>query len=67
MFEVPSVNSKDQFLEQAKAAREERAFERKKESAALTIQVWHCNAIFHTLQIVIMNFVDNMWEIQVHA
>ncbi|KAG8189904.1 hypothetical protein JTE90_018685 [Oedothorax gibbosus] len=38
MFEVPSVNSKDQFLEQAKAARLERAFERKKESAALTIQ-----------------------------
>ncbi|XP_054713011.1 ubiquitin-protein ligase E3B-like [Uloborus diversus] len=38
MFEISNVSSKDQFLEQAKAARLERAQERKKEQAAITIQ-----------------------------
>ncbi|KAF8796101.1 Ubiquitin-protein ligase E3B like protein [Argiope bruennichi] len=38
MFEISSVSSKDQFLEQAKAARLERALERKREQATLTIQ-----------------------------
>ncbi|GFT97388.1 ubiquitin-protein ligase E3B [Nephila pilipes] len=40
MFEISSVSSKDQFLEQAKAARLERALERKREQAALTIQAY---------------------------
>ncbi|GFQ69294.1 ubiquitin-protein ligase E3B [Trichonephila clavata] len=40
MFEISSVSSKDQFLEQAKAARLERALERKREQATLTIQAY---------------------------
>ncbi|KFM66382.1 hypothetical protein X975_18341, partial [Stegodyphus mimosarum] len=40
MFEISNVNSKDQFLEQTKAARLERALEKKREQAALTIQAY---------------------------
>ncbi|XP_064460486.1 ubiquitin-protein ligase E3B-like isoform X2 [Ornithodoros turicata] len=38
MFAQPNTSAKDQFLEQAKAAREERAQERKREQAATSIQ-----------------------------
>ncbi|GIY67610.1 ubiquitin-protein ligase E3B [Caerostris darwini] len=40
MFEISSVSTKDQFLEQAKAARLERALERKREQATLVIQAY---------------------------
>lgn len=39
MFEITNVSKKDQFLQEAKAARLERALERKREQAAITIQV----------------------------
>ncbi|GIY21738.1 ubiquitin-protein ligase E3B [Caerostris extrusa] len=40
MFEISTVSTKDQFLEQAKAARLERALERKREQATIVIQAY---------------------------
>lgn len=40
MFEILNVSSKEQFLEQAKAARLERAQEKRRDQAALTIQAY---------------------------
>ena len=41
MFSKVDVKQKDSFLEQTKAQREERAYERQKEIATLKIQVHH--------------------------
>lgn len=46
MFEITNVSNKDQFLQEAKAARMERALERKREQAAITIQVRFSNYTF---------------------
>lgn len=56
MFSPTNINTKDQFLEQAKAARVERAYERKREQAATSIQA--CARGFLTRQALRKEFRD---------